>query len=61
MSNAAMIHPEVVKRVLDEAGMLDIDKAAIYKISHNLNDAHTFDSDSPYIQYLVREPVVNKL
>ena len=35
-----MIHPEVVKRVLDEAGMLDIDKATIYKISHNLNDAH---------------------
>ena len=65
MANATRVNPEIVLRVLDETGMHKATATNVAKtaedIADRLNDAHTFDGDSSYMQYLMREPVVNDI
>eukprot|EP00941_MAST-03F_sp_MAST-3F-sp1_P000586 g586.t1 len=59
MMNATTIHQDDVERVLEHAGHAPRSGLNLAQITQRVNSSPRFDPQSPYMEYLVREPVVN--
>jgi NAD+ kinase len=58
MTNAVAIHQDDVERILEQAGTPRTG-LNLAQITQRVNSALHFDPQSPYMEFLVREPVVN--
>ena len=55
--NAARVWPDDVERIMREIGGSEHSEKTVAWVSQRVNSRLEFDSDSPYMSYLVREPI----